>query len=71
MVKTDLALQQWMDLGNLSQACITILESCGMNGGTVVAWIRVLECEHSGGIVSSFTEHFTGFSIACGSVALE
>ena len=62
MVKTDLALQQWMDLGNLSQACITVPESCGTNGGTVAAWIRVLECEDDGGIVTSFTGTFSSFS---------
>ena len=65
VVTTDRALSQWLDLGNQSQACITIPETCGAQGGTISAWIKLRECTHGAGIVSSKTQPQTSFSIYC------
>ena len=65
VVKTDLGLQQWLDLGNQSQACITIPETCGAQGGTISAWVKPLDCGSGGGIISSFLGVMSSFSILC------
>ena len=51
VVKTDRDLGQWLDLGNQSQACITIPETCGSQGGTISAWIKPIESNQKGGII--------------------
>ena len=65
VVVTDRTESQWLDLGNQSQACITIPESCGTQGGTISAWIKLGECITVGGIISSFTQTQSGFSFYC------
>ena len=70
-MKTDLALSQSLELGNLSQACITIPESCGTQGGTVGLWAKVIDCQYQGGIINSFNLERTSFSILCTSSTLQ
>ena len=45
VVRTDHTMQQWLDLGNQSQACITVPETCGTQGGTISVWIKPLDCQ--------------------------
>ena len=56
-------MSQWLDLGNQSQACITIPESCGMGGGTVSAWVKRDGNHAEGGVISSMTQVQTSFTI--------
>ena len=65
VVKTNRDLQQWLNLGDQSQACITIPESCGNQGGTVSAWVKRGDCISQGGIISSLIQPQTSFSIYC------
>ena len=54
-ISTDYAQKQWVNLGNLSIACLTIPETCGSAGGALSAWIKIGDTDYpSGGIVSSF-----------------
>ena len=70
-VKTDMTLTQSLELGNLSIACITIPESCGTQGGTVGVWVKVIDCQHQGGIITSLHYPQTSFSILCTSSTLQ
>ena len=63
MVKTDRTMSQWLDLGNQSQACITIPESCGTQGGTVSAWVKRDGNLAEGRVISSMTQVQTSFTI--------
>ena len=56
-------MSQWLDLGNQSQACITIPESCGMGGGTISAWVKRDGNHAEGGVISSMTQVQTSFTI--------
>ena len=62
-------MQQWMELGNQSQACITIPESCGAQGGTISVWVKIVECPTGDGgsaaIITSFLPVQTGFTLQC------
>ena len=62
VVTTDRSLQQWLDLGNQSQACITIPESCGAQGGSISVWFKLGDSNTEGAIISSMTQPQTSFS---------
>ena len=65
VVRTDHTLQQYLELGNQSQACITIPESCGTQGGTISVWVKPLGCPDGGGIISSQDTSQSAVIIAC------
>ena len=69
-VMTDRSLEQYVDLGNLTVACITRPETCD-NGATVTLWVKVLEVRGYQGIITSLDrDQSTGFFMlyALGSV---
>lgn len=64
-VKTNRNQNQWVDLGYITEACITRPETC-TSGGTIAAWIKTTNCPHDGGILSSNRgSSYTGFNIYC------
>ena len=48
----DRTLEQYVDLGNLSAACMTRPETCE-TGGTVTLWVKLLEVGGFQGIITS------------------
>ena len=60
-VQTDKYLFQYMDLGNLSAACITQPSTCSSDGGTVSLWVKILE--DTGYIITSRSPPSEGFSV--------
>ena len=40
-------------------------ETCGAAGGALRIWFRVIECENSGSIVSTYSGRTTGSGILC------
>ena len=66
-VKTDRLQTQYVDLGDLSAACMTNPVSCGISGGTVSLWVKS-ECD--GGIISSAADGRQGFMVMCSGAVL-
>ena len=66
-VRVNHTQYQWVDLGDLSQACIAIPETCDTQGGTLSVWVRVYDCHaHSAVIGSASTKvEQTNFMIMC------
>ena len=63
-VKTNESLRQYVDLGDLSSACVTKPETCGPEGGAISLWFKLDACV-GGGIITSRSSS-TGFHLACG-----
>ena len=57
-------LKQYVDLGQLPEACIANPSSCGENGGSVSLWVKLLECP-DGGIITSDIQEKDGFKVYC------
>ena len=70
-VQTDKSLSQYVDLGDLSAACITKPSTCGADGGTVSLWIQTTSCGQSDtGVISSMGSYTEGFYVACRSTGM-
>ena len=54
-VSTDRAQNQWVDLGNLSAACITRPDTCGSDGAALSVWLKLTDCQDPDGVISSHT----------------
>ena len=52
-METDHTEYQYVNLGDLSEACITKLLTCGSDGGTVALWLKVEDCVSNGGAIST------------------
>ena len=63
-VETNGLEKQYVDLGNLSMACIVVPETCGTEGGAVAVRVKVnvTECTSYCGIISSVA-YTSGLSI--------
>ena len=70
-VKTDKGLYQYVDLGDLSAACITIPDTCGPEGGSISLWFKLEPCDGNMGLISSVATFGTGFSLSCNSGGLQ
>ena len=46
-------MNQWIDLGVHTEACMTLPETCGAAGGAISLWFRVYDCTGLCGFVSS------------------
>ena len=65
-MRLDHTLEQWIDLGILSEACITQVTTCGPEGAAVSFWVNIIDCPSSGGIISSRTyQNGGGFNFFC------
>ena len=47
-VMTSRMENQHVDLGNLSEACITVPQTCRPEGAAVAMWLKVIECTYAG-----------------------
>ena len=70
-IKTDKGLYQYVDLGDLSAACITIPDTRGPEGGSMSLWFKVEPCDGNMGLISSQATFCTGFSLSCNSNGLQ
>ena len=62
-ISTDNTHKQWVNLGNLSIACLTVPETCGSTGGALSAWIKIGDVDYSqSGIISSY-DYSEGFHV--------
>ena len=64
-VQTDKSQSQYVDLGNLSVACMTMPSKCSSVGGTVSLWIKTTSCDSSDGVISSAGLGTEGFQVFC------
>ena len=64
-VQTDKSLAQYVDLGDLSVACITIPSTCSSVGGTVSLWIKITSCDIHDGVIGSAEVGTEGFQVRC------
>ena len=52
--QTNASEDQWIDLGDLSQfSCIVKPSTCGATSGSLSVWIKLGNCEHRTGILTS------------------
>ena len=52
-VSTDRAQSQWVDLGDLSAACITRPDTCESDGAALSVWLKLTDCQDRDGVISS------------------
>lgn len=52
-VETDKTEYQYVNLGELSDACITRPVTCGGEGATISLWLKVEHCGTNDGALSS------------------
>ena len=52
-LRLDRTKNQWVDLGVLSMACITVPDTCRPEGAAVSFWIKTIDCPGYGGLISS------------------
>ena len=66
-------LRQWVDLGDLSNyTCMVLPENCGPDGGTLSAWIKVIECPPGSGFLGSVTDtEATGIRAYCSATKIQ
>ena len=57
--------EEWVDLGDLSVACITQPEKCGPEGAAISVWLNLQDCPANSGIISSLGYGTSGFSVYC------
>ena len=64
---------QWVDLGDVSgNSCFSVPETCGPNGGSLTAWINLIDCPPGSGFMSSIlVKRSTGFLASCNSKGLQ
>ena len=62
----DRSLNQSIDLGIHIEACMTRQETCGAAGGAFSIWLRLTDCPHSAGIITTIDDSDkTGFRLWC------
>ena len=67
-VQTVKSSRQWVYLGDLSQfACLPIPGTCGPEGGSFSAWMKVSDCAGTAhnGFITSLSKDTTGFFCRC------
>ena len=57
--------EEWVDLGDLSVACITQPETCGPEGAAISVWLNLQDCPGNSGIISSLRYGTSGFAVYC------
>ena len=62
-IETTLESSQYVDLGQLPEACIANPSSCE-NGGSFSLWVKLLNCSN-GGIITSDIKGKDGFKVFC------
>ena len=59
-VETDKTEYQYVNLGDLSDACITRPVTCGGEGATISLWLKVEHCGTNDGALSSSDYYYDG-----------
>ena len=62
-MKTSKSLSQYVDVGNLSSACVTTSETCGPEVGAISLWFKLDACETGGMISSRLVRATTGLQL--------
>ena len=55
--------KEWVGLGDLSVACITVPETCRPEGGAIGVWLRLDAFPANSGIISSKGYSTSGFTV--------
>ena len=67
-MSTNHSLNQWLDLGIHTEACMTIPETC-CEGGAISFWINIRSCSHNftntGLITTQVNTNSTGSLLVC------
>ena len=63
----DHTLEQWVDLGIHTEACMTRPQTCDAAGGAISVWVNGITCLSFGGIISSQAYGSSGTNIYCSS----
>ena len=64
-------LKQWIDLGVHPEVCLVNRYSCGVVGGAMSLWVKLIDCPELGGIITTRQDvhvqsNFdTGFHVGC------
>ena len=64
-IATNSSQKQWVNLGIMSEACITLPDTCGPEGAAVAVWVKIYKCANSNGFLSSLKSGKTGFMFYC------
>ena len=64
-VSTNRTQSQWVDLGNLSAACITRPDTCGSDGAALSVWLKLTDCQDKDGVISSHSPSSAGLGVRC------
>ena len=64
-IHLEIVTSDWVDLGNLSTACITRPETCGPEGAAVSLWFKLTYCNTESCLITSRRSLSTGFGICC------
>ena len=67
------ALSHWVDLGNVSgYSCFSLPETCGPNGASLTAWIKIIDCPTGSGFITSKEAGAkTGFYTNCSNIGVK
>ena len=57
--------RQWVDLGIQTGVCMAKPETCGVAGGAIGFWVKVIKCSSLGGVISTATHGTAGSQIYC------
>ena len=64
-VNIDLAIEHWIDFGNMTESCLVQPDTCGPEGAAVALWVKLLDCPSQRGIITAQTAGKSGFQIIC------
>ena len=67
-VAVDLYQRQWIEVNGAAASCLSNVEMCGPEGATLAVWIKINECPHLSGIISSWRQRpikTTGVGLLC------
>ena len=64
-VSTNLAREDWINLGIHLEVCLTHPESCGAAGGAISLWFRLNGYSIAGAIVTTTYNTSAGYHIVC------
>ena len=60
--------RQWIEVNGAVASCLSNVETCGPEGATLAVWIKINECPHLSGIISSWRQRpvkTTGVGLLC------
>ena len=65
-LRLNRTLEQWVDLGIHTAACMIRPETCGAAGGAISVWMNMTDCYYrSSGVFATRSESSSGLYISC------